>query len=275
MQRIFQWLSDRPGFNIMLVLLYFILVVAPHKVFGTFLNAVVFKGITRDQYNLYVIIGATIILLFYLIIFGKNVTRHPQRSKLLVLMGLNILFAVLVVNLLFLINIESVHFPQYAVFAILIFPLIGNYTSTLIWATIGGAIDEAYQYFYLAPLDTSYYDLNDVVTNLIGAVFGLLFLRSLSIAEKTNFSLKKTTAWYGIGIIALAIVLTHISGLLSIYPNEDRRYHILREWPTGFWSMRKPEVYFHIVRPIEGLVIVLILFVIFHRISPSTDARSS
>lgn len=267
--KIYDWLRGHRFIHILLILIYYILVVAPHKMFGTFLNTRVFKGITRDQYNLYVISVATAILALLALVLTRRLRNHPERKKLSLYFICNTILSALVINLLFVINIEVIHFPQYAMFAILIFPLIGTYTGTLVWATIGGMLDEAYQYFYLAPKDTSYYDLNDVVTNLVGAVFGLLILAVFQVKEYTTFRLRSSSIWIGIGVVTGAIILTHLTGYLSIYPSEVRPYHILREWPPGFWSKVHPNVTFHVMRPIEGLLITVALWIFYSKIGPT------
>ena len=177
MHQIIQWLKNHKTANIVILIIYYIVVVLPHKRFGSFLNDQVFTG-TRDDYNLKVIIGASVLFLIYFFPFFKNTIKATDRYRLWMYLGLNTILAIMVINILFVINIEVIHFPQYAMCALIIFPLVGNYTGTLVWTTMAGMLDEAYQYFYLAPTDTSFYDLNDVVTNLIGAVFGLLLIRS-------------------------------------------------------------------------------------------------
>ena len=186
-------------------------------------------------------------------------------------MFLNTVFAFAIVQYLFVVNIEFVHFPQYALFAILLFPLIGNYTSTLIWTTLAGMIDEAYQYFYLAPLDTAHYDFNDVLTNLIGAVFGLLLLRSFQVAERTSFKTWKSSFWYGVLAIFILVLGAHFLDILSIYPSESHNYHIVREMPSSFWSKLHPNVTYHVVRPVEGIVLTISLWFAYHQLFPKSQ----
>jgi len=277
MTRALNWLKEHRVANICIVIAYYILVVAPHKRFGTFINKTVAGsfGIKissiegRAQYNLVVMSLACLLLLFVSIVLIRRLRNHPEKKKIITYTVANVILAAIAINVLFVINIEVIHFPQYAMFAILIYPLIGNYTGTLIWATMGGMLDEAYQYFYLAPKDTSYYDLNDVVTNLIGAVFGLLILAVFRINEYQPFKLKTSSIWGGLILVFVSVLITHASGVLSIYPSDDRPYHILREWPPGFWSHVNPDVTFHVMRPIEGVVVTIVLWVFFSQIGPS------
>ncbi len=268
MNVIIDWLSNHKWINAVILALYFGIVVLPHKRFGTFLNEKVFVGITRAQYNLYTLLIAGFLLVLYLFLFFRNARRQDHTVRLWFYMVLNIILACIIISILFVINIEVIHFPQYAVFAFLLFPIVGNYNETLIWSTLAGAMDEAYQYFYLAPGDTGYYDFNDVISNLAGAVFGLLLLSSFGVLNKKAFDIKRSKVWLGIGFIALAVIILHVSGLLSIYPNDDRPYHILRSWPPGFWSKVYPNVTFHVIRPLEGLGLLIVLFCIYRKIAP-------
>ena len=266
MQSYVAWMSKRPLLNAVLVVFYYIIVVAPHKKFGTFLNQVVFNGITRDQYNLYVIVGATALLSFYAIFFFNESRKRTDKRKLWFYMSINILFAIIIINFLFVINIEVIHFPQYAAFAILIYPMIRNYNSTLIWTTIAGSIDEAYQNFYLAPKDTGYYDWNDVITNLVGGVFGLLLLKSFGVGQHVNLTWSKSSGIKGLVVVCGLVFGLWLSGFLSIYPSEISTIQLVSKELTGFWNEVPPEVVFHIVRPLEGFIITVMLFFFYSRI---------
>ena len=273
MGEVIAWLRERKYLNVLLIIVYFILVVAPHKRFGTFINKVIFKEFSRDQSNMVIFIIAVLALLAYSYFFFSRARNQPDSGKLFSFMILNTLLAAVVMKLLFVNNVEVVHYPQYALFSVLLFPLIGNYTATMVWATIGGMIDEAYQYFYLAPLDTSYYDMNDIITNIVGLSFGLLLLRAFGIEEYTEFRWKRSSIWIGLSLVVLAVIVTHASGILSIYPNDDRPFHILREWPGGFWSKVHPNITYHVIRPIEGLVLIGILWITFSRIRPPQESE--
>jgi hypothetical protein len=266
MKKLIDWLSQHRAFNLLLILIYFIAVVLPHKRFGTFLNTEVFKRMTRDEYNQLVLFIGLILLSIFVLIFLRNSAKTEFKRRLWIYMGVNILSAVLALNLLFVVNIEVIHFPQYAFFALLTFPLLLNYQQTLIWATLAGAIDEAYQYFYLSPNDTGYYDFNDVLTNLIGVVFGLLFLRSFNIKESSRPKFLKSSAFMALVGLSVIIATACFSGILSIYPSDITHYQIVREMPTGFWSTVPPEISYHVMLPIEGMIITVLMTLFYYQI---------
>lgn len=259
MSKMIDFLKRNTWVNILLILSYFVAVVLPHKLFGAFLIDVVFKDIPMPLYNRYILIGGTVILLLFSFIYFKNALKSNYRNRLIFYFIANVALVAVIMNVLFVLNTEVAHFPQYAIMAILLFPLIGHYHQTLILSVLMGIIDESYQYFYLAPLDTSYYDFNDVVTNLAGAVFGLLFIWSLGVQEFKTYRFWKSPGTIGGLLLAIVLFILHWQNILSIYPNANIKYHLLRTWPTGFWSHINPNITFHIMRPIEGTVITLLL----------------
>ena len=263
MSGIISWLTRNKWINALVLLGYFLAVVLPHKKFGTFLNTQVFKGITRAEYNQIVLSFALVALLIFCTVLFRKIYKHTSRKLLSSYLLVNVIFAGLVMRYLFVINIEVVHYPQYALFAILCFPLFNNYRHTLIWTTIAGALDEAYQYFYLAPKDTFYYDMNDVITNLIGGVFGLLFLWSFNIPERKSGPFWKSSGFYGLVAIVTLIIVFNLAGVLSIYPSDEVPYQLLRKSPEGFWTNANHGVVYHIVRPFEGAIITTALWAFY------------
>ena len=185
---------------------------------------------------------------------------------------------VLAYNTLFVLATESAHFPQYALLAVLIFPLTLNYNSTLYTATFLGAIDEGYQYFILNPESTGYFDFNDVITDLLGAVLGLILLWTFGVKGRLNVKrwYKRNAFLIGMGIFVLLMVMMMI-GIISLYPGNNGSYVILmNNVPSSFWSYDKVgDLYYHVVHPIEGMIIIFILFGIYTRLGRGEEEFSS
>jgi VanZ like family. len=271
-------LAERKAFNISLLLLYFIAVVLPHKRFGTFINDVVFQTLSRDQSNLMIAIVVSLTILLFGYFWWIRIGGLKDRRSLIYMMMLNVIMAIVLINTMFVNNVEAIHFLQYFIFALLLFPLIGNYQSTLICGTLLGVLDESHQYFYLSPLDTAYFDFNDIVTDIVGVVFGLLFLRSYGIEAQSQFRFWHSTGFKGIVILILIFASTHLLGWISIYPNADRPFHLLREWPPGFWSIISgnkvhSEISYHVLRPLGGTVLTIALLWIYSRIGRTDQSR--
>lgn len=70
-------------------------------------------------------------------------------------------------------NVESVHYPQYAILGYLMRSLIDGDMSALLACNFVGMGDELVQYV-LNPHYTKYLDFNDMVLNLIGVMAGII-----------------------------------------------------------------------------------------------------
>lgn len=262
------------GKTLFLSIIYFLVVILPHEWVGLKINKA-FSGMSRDQYNLIILILFSFILLSLLVFLFKKISNHPLRNQLILCFGFTIVSMCLVNNFLFVINIENVHYVQYAVGAILIFSLIEHYFATLFLACLVGVFDEAYQYFYLAPERTDYYDFNDVITNLLGAAMGLLILRTLRFPETEN---RKNTLVKAFVIPLLAFIILVVGMLmtkiLSVYPADDK-FTLVRKIQEGFWTTVPPKVRFHVLDPLEGLLIISAMFLIYYFCFRSKIARTN
>ena len=75
---------------------------------------------------------------------------------------------------------EYFHYPQYALLAWLLARTLDPGRSrwipgrVLFWTTLLGAVDELLQYLWITASYSNYFDFNDVLTNLVAAVAGVL-----------------------------------------------------------------------------------------------------
>jgi len=161
------------------------------------------------------------------------------------------------------VNIEVVHFFQYAMFALLCFPLTLNYNQTMIISTLAGALDEAYQFFYLAPQRTDYFDFNDVVINLVGVAFGLLVIKIFKPATKV-ISLKQflfSPASILTILISVIIFISFNTNFLGIYhTNTDAQFVLVKKTFDSFWTTVHPNITYHVMLPLEGLLVIISLW---------------
>ena len=158
---------------ILAISVYFAVCLVFHRRVNEFFD-VFLQWMTYPQFNNYVfeIIVALAVITFALLVAVLRYNRH--RVRWMLVLGVWITLAVLAHYLLFVSNIEAVHYPQYAILAIMIYALTGGETVSVVLATLLGAIDEANQYFILyAGRSDLYMDYNDIILNLLGAVFGI------------------------------------------------------------------------------------------------------
>jgi hypothetical protein len=74
-------------------------------------------------------------------------------------------------------NIELIHFPQYVLLSAMLLAGGLSASAAFLFSTAAGVIDEAYQHLvvYAGRTDT-YFDINDIVLNAIGAAWGVVLL---------------------------------------------------------------------------------------------------
>jgi hypothetical protein len=118
------------------------------------------------------------------LLLGAFLLRQIRRSPQPLLLGSAwLLWAVAVAAidrwLTFSAN-EYFHYPQYALLAWLIARTLDPTRSrwipgrVLFWTTLLGAVDELLQYLWITASYSNYFDFNDVLTNLVASVAGVL-----------------------------------------------------------------------------------------------------
>ncbi len=266
---IITWLRDRPILNIILAGIFYLLVTLPHEQVGIFI-AGIFKGMPRPEYDLIILCLASVIFLFYILPLLRTILKNRDRNLILFFLLVTVALTILSINTILIVNIELIHFIQYAALAILFFPLTMRYTDTLFWVTFLSAIDEAYQYWFIAPERTNYYDFNDLIINMLGVVFGLLTIRSTqkvhALAKNDKRPFVKNPILVGSIAMIVITLLLFAFNIMDVYPNsEDPQAPMLliKKVETTFWSVIHPKITYHIVRPMEGLVILVMLFIFY------------
>ncbi len=274
-------------------LTYYLLVVLTHDIVGKFIVQT-FKINDRAAYNALFLQFALMGGAFYLLIFFGGLYRNRKASKgadgnakalvthdripLLRLVGYLILTMVLIalwMRYLVVVNSELIHLPQYALLAILIFPLIQHYRLTFLVLTILGAIDEGYQYFVLGYDRMDYYDFNDVVLNQLGGALGLLMLAAWDVLQLRRFERQpwlRNPLTLTIFSLAGLLLLTWFFNGFDVFPTPEggspSPYLLVQEPAVGFWSRVPPNVVFHILRPLEGSLLLAGLVFLYRWLSP-------
>jgi len=278
MNQILSWLKVHPLWNVIIVFIYYLLVVLPHEWVGVTI-AGLFEGQSRLYYN-NVILGVSLLIALIVIIpHLKRLLNHPkQRLGWIYLLSLVSLIT-FAFNTIIIVNIELIHIIQYAVFAILIFPLMNGYTVTLLLTSLVGGIDEGYQYFYLSPQRTNYYDLNDVVFNTLGGACGLLWLWTgqYPTSYRKVSEILKSWQWLCVLASVTTVALLILVGKVAYFPTEgiEALWTLVRKVPDGFWtSIDNNTIVFHVSLPLEGLFYCIILWVLYGTMDFTSRAKS-
>ncbi len=267
------WLKSRPGTNIIILLIYYLIVVLPHEWVGLTVNKV-FKGFDRSTYNLFIFILFSLFLLTIVFNLYKRWKQHDGKRKIAFYFMMSLLLVILCFKLLFVINIEAVHFIQYAIFTILAFPLFKNSVSVLAFATFAGFLDELYQYVILSPITSKYYDFNDVILDLIGAGFALIILKLFKYPDQ-KFEWKygyKSNTFIGLVFFIAMFFIGYSTDVCAIVDQStDPAFFTLVKSPElSFWTEPPgPSARFHVLRPLEGIITIVLLWVFYFSINKS------
>ncbi len=123
-----------------------------------------------DRFFIYLLIVPLVIVLIGLVIFSVR-----DFFKALICILILILPVGLYYVLLFVSNVEAIHYIQYLIISVLLMKISGSIYYTFFASSILGIIDEAYQYFVLYAIRPHIYlDYNDMILNVHGAVIGII-----------------------------------------------------------------------------------------------------
>lgn len=272
-QQYIDYFAKRPFLNALLVLVYYLLVVLPHETFGAWIARTLDEPLGRETYNLVIMgMGVAGFLTYLYLIWKGTKSKNYSKSTWMYLI-LTLVLIVFCINVLMVVNVEMIHFVQYAIFAFLIFPLFQDYQATLFYTTIFGAIDEAYQYLILAPERYNYYDFNDVFIDMVGATIGLILIRAYGIRdEKITKPYYKRPVFIGLVSLLSLILISFFLGWTSLYsePTGEIPFPLIKKIRPGFWTtiqtFNHPDIKFHIVRPWEWILLILGLWIAYRNI---------
>lgn len=263
MRYLMAWLGRHRRITLALVVAYFVIITVGHDL----AQAAAFWAqdkLSRERWNAlnrYVGIGCVIVL----VVWCVRGLRRCRRPGVAVLIGtVTTVCAVVSFNTLLMVNVEMVHFPQYALLALMIFPLTRRYGETVLLATMLGAVDEGYQYLVLHGNWNIYFDLNDVTLNLLGAGFGVT-LAYLSAADWPTTANKGSRSREPIlsvpALVTLAAVIVvgiagFMAGYISVLPREGAWLVLRRCGPAGsFWIQTDWGKQYHVLEPLEAMCV--------------------
>ncbi len=102
-------------------------------------------------------------------------------------------------------NIELIHFPQFALMSVLF--LAAGVAPKWAWVlgSLAGALDESYQHLVIyADVAGTYFDINDILLNAIGAAWGVCLFGAARLAQDGPLHDRRAATW---ATAALAVVV--------------------------------------------------------------------
>lgn len=264
MVRIIQWLGRNKIIAVLLAIVVYFCIVAFHEVI-TELAIRVRNAIGRDKYNEFLAYGFLILLLVVIFILFYHSFRNRQRFLKSVLSIIVTAMMVISFRFLMVYSIEAIHFVEYMLVAMILLPVLRSYGETVFWVTILGILDELFQYLFLTPT-FEYFDFNDITLNLIGAGAGvvMVFVFSGNAIEIRRIKWYRSLAFLaGLGLLTVFFILL-LTRKMSIDPVEASGsgawFSLNRKsMPDDFWTTAYPGRIFHILRPFEGILVLISL----------------
>lgn len=264
MKSLIVFLNRRKLFTASMQCIYFLATVLMHEKVS--LISVWFqRKLTTSAYNDMLATAGLIMISVFSFFILIRIRKEEDRGFKALYIFTTLLLAVFAFHTLLTINAEFIHFFQYAILAVPIFAITLKFGETVFWVTFLGVLDEAYQYFVLYP-DFAYFDFNDVILNLIGGAIGIILI--LAVLKKfpsgdlspTLTSGRRTgSTVFILTALLLGILIAYLMGYVHAYPSPGTPDHAFvmnrGPAPSTFWKTVKWGKRFHVLHPLEGVII--------------------
>jgi hypothetical protein len=262
---VLKWLGRNKTIAVLLAILTYFSIVTFHDEI-TQIAIKLRNTFGRDHYNAflgYFFLGILVMFISYLV-WRISKSKTKKLDSLLALSM--VVLMLLSFRYLMTYNIEAIHFVEYAMVAIILLPVLRSYGETVFWVTILGLIDELFQYFFLVP-EFEYLDFNDNILNLLGAGSGVIFVHMLGreAVDIRKYPWYKSPAIITATVLLAVFLMVYISGKMTFNPTglEDGAnwFSLNRKAiPDEFWKEAYAGRSFHIMRPVEGIAVMYMVF---------------
>lgn len=265
------YLTQHKTIAILLLIAYFLGLVYFHDAATVVADWLKYK-LTLRYYNLSLLLSGLALSLVTGYFLWRKILKHPERRMFFRWFLITNLAMILALFTMMVVNMEAIHYPQYAFLAILVFPVVRRYEDAFIMTTILGMVDEIYQYLILNPA-FKYFDFNDISLNMLGAGAGLLIIAAyyLPVSNFPNKWYYSSSFYFLCLLISLGIIFSW-NFAVSFFPVTESHegYHwfsLYRENLTNqFWTHIYSNRYYHILRPWEGIVLMSVLTIFYAQI---------
>ena len=177
-------------------------------------------------------------------------------------------------------SIEMIHALMYFGLSFLLFPIFGRYSAAIIFALVIMVIDEWFQYKILYPSYVEYYELNDILLDVLGSglLITLLFIFGVK-NQNSNTAIFKRSEFVLLGIILLSVFLGLATCLFSLYPENSCEHTIFvfnkLPVPHLFWQVHPfNKAVYHVLPPLEGILVIVLAIILFCSIARFSNKNS-
>ena len=253
------WLKQHKAVNLSLVFIYGISLIFLHDFFvGLSYNTM--NSLSLPVYNKVVLIVSLCggVAVFASLLYMLYKTTENRRWKLFFLLATSLLIA-LHYKFLFEMNIEVVHVLEFTLLSVLLFPLLGSFGASVAFTLPFIFVNEWYQYVVLYPGYIQYIEFNDIVIDLLGCGMAMIVLWIAGVKPVSQPLYKKPEIIF-LAVVNVLIVVLLATCVLTFYPDNkcENTFLVLNQLqnPHMFWQTHVYGAVYHVMKPLEGLVIV-------------------
>jgi hypothetical protein len=260
---------------------YFLANILLHKRMCDLADFLVEK-LTRARLDDYLFQVEYLLLLILVLFLGWFIFKSRGKRVYLLFFGGAVGIAAYVANrFLLVVHLEKIHYPQYAILAVLLLLWIKNAYRVLKIATCLGIVDELYQWYFLSSnRRTNYIDFNDMILNLLGVLMGILIVFSLKyLREEHKNDYTKLGAVYQLlmnklthrkiyEIVVLILLGLAIPGLVfssilvSVFQDVYQAFLFSYQVGKGnFLITPSNGLSYHVLTPIEGGCLLILMII--------------
>lgn len=263
------WLQSRRWANLLLVLLYFVFILAMHHPL-VLLSIWVEHNLTIGLYNTVVASIFSVLVIGMLYVVYQQAVRHTtNRATGIFYIGSSLLLLFAHSRFMFDSNIEVIHSLEFTFLAFLIFPITRRFGAAVLFTLPFMLFDEWYQYILLYPDWNDYFDLNDILTDTYGCGLTMAVLMLCGVKGSQNVPpLYKRPEFITLAAIVLLVIVATLTCVIAPYAVDSCNNTLLvmneRMVPEPFWRMHPTHGnLFHVMKPGEGLVAITLLHLFY------------
>lgn len=263
LNNVIAWLAGHRILNGALVMAYAAFILLAHDYFVQ-LSIRAMHALTLPVYNTVVgSVAAVVGGVFFAILLLFLQKETPNRGLKLGYLVATLALMVVHHFFLFEMNIEVIHAMQFALLALLLFPLTQRFGAAIIMGIPIMMLDEWYQYKVLYPGYVQYFAFNDILMDMLGCALLMCGLWIMGVQQRPS-----QCPWYlrvemiGLMILAMGALIANATCFIVPYPQDacPTTWLVLNTLPdpTALWQTHAltGRIY-HAMPPFEGLVVVL------------------
>jgi len=272
-QKTVVWLQKNRWLNIIVAIAFSCFIIFMHDSFVNvsvkLMNAYSLAAYDKAVAIIVFVIGVAVVSISGYKIY---VEKSFRRAKIFFLVAS---FTLLTIHFFVLteMSIEMIHALMYFGLSFLLFPLFGRYSAAIIFALLVMIIDEWYQYKILYPSYVTYYELNDILLDVLGSglLVTLLFVFGVK-NNSSNTAYFKKSEFVLLGTILFMIFLGLATCFFSLYPENScgNTIFVFNNLPNPhlFWQVHPfNKAVYHVMNPIQGIAIITFTTLFFCSVS--------